>query len=134
MLQEAVRREEVAVHHGCSRPEVLHRAAGGLAGHTGFEEGHRRATGQEERRMETAGLVVLRKGTAVQEEHHMEMERAVRHTETAQGVHRKEMEQGVHHRATEQEAVRRRAIVPEVVVLGGKEERHSGLKAEDQRV
>ena len=131
-------------HHGCSRPGELHRVADDLEEHhTGCGEGHRKATDQEGRRREIAGPVVLRTGnvaqeghrmeTVVQEEHHMEMARAVRHKETAQGVHHREKEQGVRHRATEQEVVRRKAIVQEVVLPGEKEGHRIGLKAEGQK-
>ena len=132
------------MRRGCSHPEELHRVAGGLEGrHTGFEVGRHKVTDQEGRHKETVGPAVLHTGTVVQEghrmetvvqeEHHMEMARAVRHKETAQGVHHREKEQGVRRRATELEAVRHKAIVQEVVVLGGKEEHHIGLKAEGQR-
>ena len=122
------------MRRGCSHPEELHRVAGGLEGrHTGFEVGRHKVTDQEGRHKETAGPAVLHTGTVVQEEHHMEMARAVRHKETAQGVHHREKEQGVRRRAIELEVVRHKAIVQGAVVLGGKEEHHIGLKAEGQR-
>ena len=144
MLQEAVRREEVVGHRGCSHPEELRRVAGGLEGHrTGCEEGHRKVIDREERHRETAGPVVLRTGTVVQEGHrmetvvreghHMEMAQVARRKETGQGVHHREKEQGVRHRATEQEVVRRKAIVQEVVLPGEKEGHRIGLKEEDQK-
>jgi hypothetical protein len=144
VLREAGQKEEVVGHHGCSHPEELHRVVGDLEGHhTGCEEGHRKVTDQEGRRREIAGPVVLRTGTVVQEGHrmeivvreghHMEMVRAVHRKETAHGVHHKETAQGVRRMATEQEAVHRKAIVQEAVVLGGKEEHRIGLKVEGQR-
>ena len=141
MLQEAVQREEEAVYRGCSHPEELRRAAGDLEGHHTGCEGHR--IDLEGRHRETAGPVVLRTGTAVQEGHrmetvvreghHMEMAQVARRKETGQGVHHREKEQGVRHRATEQEVVRRKAIVQEVVLPGEKEGHRIGLKAEGQK-
>ena len=140
MLREAVRREEVAGHHGCSRPggRRNHKVAGGPAERCTDSEGDR-AVDQEEHRTERAlrkGTVVQvahRMETVVQEGHHMEMAREVHHKETVQGVHRREKEQEVRRRATELEAVHRKAIVQEVVALGGKEEHRIGLKAEGQK-
>jgi hypothetical protein len=143
-LQEAGQREEVVGHHGCSRPGELHRVADDLEEHhTGCEEGHRKATDQEGRRREIAGPVVLRTGNVAQEGHrmeivvregrHMAMARVVHRKETAQGVHHREKEQAVRRMATGQEEVHRKAIVQEVVVLGGKEAHRIGLKAEGQR-
>ena len=88
---------------------------------------------REERHRETAGPVVLRTGTVVQEGHRMEMARVVHRKETAQGVHHREKEQGARRMATELEEVHRKAIVQEVVVPDGKEEHRIGLEAEGQR-
>ena len=130
----------MAGHHGCSRPggRRNHKVAGGPAERCTDSEGDR-AVDQEEHRTERA----LRKGTVVQvahrmetvvrEGHHMVMARVVHRKETAPEVHHREKEQGVRRMATEQEAVHRKAIVREVVVLGGKEEHRIGLKVEGQR-
>lgn len=141
MLREAVRREEEAVHRGCSHPEELRKVAGDLEGHHTGCEGHR--IDLEGRHRETVGLAVLRTGTAVREGHrmetavqegrHMEMALVVHHKETGQEVHHREKVQGVRHRATEQEVVRRKAIVQEVVLPGEKEGHRIGLKEEDQK-
>ena len=121
------------MRRGCSYPGELriHKIAGGPAGHIGFEED--RVVDQEVLHTETVVQEEHRMETAVQEGHHMEMARVVHHKETAQGVHHREKELGARHKATEQEAVHRKVIVQEEVVLGGKEEHHSGLKGEDQR-
>lgn len=140
MLQEAVRREEVAGHHGCSRPEErrIRKAVGGPAERCVDSEGGM-AVDQEEHHMERVlrkGIVVQvarRMETVVQEGHHMEMAREVHHKETVQGVHRREKEQEARRRATELGAVHRKAIVQEAVVLGGKEGHRTGLKAEGQK-
>jgi hypothetical protein len=69
----------------------------------------------------------------VREGRHMAMARVVHRKETAQGVHHREKEQAVRRMATGQEEVHRKAIVQEVVVLGGKEGHRIGLKAEGQK-
>lgn len=141
MLQEAVRREEVAEHHGCSRPEErrIHKVAGGPAERCIDSEGGIAVDQEEHRtervlrkgtvvqvahRKETAVQVAHRMGIVVQEAHHMEMAREAHRKETAQGAHRRE---------TELEAAHRKAIVQEAVVLGGKEGHRTGLKAEGQK-
>lgn len=151
MLREVGRREEEAVRRGCNHPGELRKAVGDLEGHHTGCEGHR--IDLEGRHRVTAGPVVLRTGTVVQEEHrmetavreghhmetvvreghHMEMARVMHHKETGQGVHHREKVQGVRHRATEQEVVRRKAIVQEVVLPGEKEGHRNGLKEEDQK-
>jgi hypothetical protein len=130
VLQEAVRREEVAGHHGCSLPEArrIHKVVGGLAERYIDSEGDR-AVDQDGHHTGRAH----RMETAVQEGHHMEMAREVHHKETVQGVHHMEKEQEARRRATELEGVHRKAIVQEVVVLGGKEGHRIGLKAEGQK-
>lgn len=131
MRQEAVRREEEAVHHGCSHPEELRKVAGDLEGHHTGCEGHR--IDLEGRHRETAGLAVLRTGTAVREGHRMGTAvQEGRHMEMALVVHHKETGQGVHHREKVQ-GVRRRATGQEVVLPGEKEGHRIGLKAEDQK-
>lgn len=140
MLQEAVRRGEVAEHHDCSHPEVrrIRKVVGGLAERCIDSEGDR-AVDREEHHTERVlrkGIVVQvahRMETVVQEEHRMEMVREVHHKETVQGVHRREKEQEARRRATELGAVHRKAIVQEAVVLGGKEGHRTGLKAEGQK-